>query len=116
VNLELSLTLLVFLIRADHPHHPAAADDLALVANSLDRSSYLHCILIPGSGADLPRTRHNPPTSSVHGRQFQLHPIPDQHPDEIAIRSIGDVRRHLPAIVEPHPVERLRQLFDDDPG
>src|SRR5689334_6514054 len=29
----LSLPLLVLGVRADHPHHPAAADDLALVAN-----------------------------------------------------------------------------------
>jgi len=32
----------MFLIRADHPHHTAAADDLALVADSLDWRSYLH--------------------------------------------------------------------------
>ena len=31
-----SLPLLVFLVRADHPHHAAAADDLALIANALD--------------------------------------------------------------------------------
>jgi hypothetical protein len=34
--LELTLTLFVLLIRADHPHHAAAADDLALVANPFD--------------------------------------------------------------------------------
>jgi hypothetical protein len=32
----LSLPLLVLLIRADHPHHAAAADDLAFVTNTLD--------------------------------------------------------------------------------
>jgi len=31
----LSLTLLVFRILADHPHHTLAVDDLALVANFL---------------------------------------------------------------------------------
>src|SRR5215813_2174690 len=39
---SLSLTLLVLLVRADHAHHAAAADDLALVTDSLDRRSYLH--------------------------------------------------------------------------
>jgi hypothetical protein len=33
---SLSLPLLVLLIRADHADHAAAADDLALVANTLD--------------------------------------------------------------------------------
>ena len=39
---SLSLPLLVLLVRADHPHHAAAADDLALVANPLHRCSDLH--------------------------------------------------------------------------
>src|SRR4029079_3201562 len=39
---HLSLPLLVLLIRADHAHHATAADDLALVANSLHRCSDLH--------------------------------------------------------------------------
>jgi hypothetical protein len=32
----LALTLLVLLIGTDHPHHAAAANDLALVANPFD--------------------------------------------------------------------------------
>jgi hypothetical protein len=36
------LSLLMLLIRADHPDHPAAADNLALVANLLHRRSDLH--------------------------------------------------------------------------
>src|SRR5205809_2115622 len=39
---SLSLSLLVLLVRADHAHHAAAANDLALVTDSLDRRSYLH--------------------------------------------------------------------------
>src|SRR4051812_19821004 len=42
LSLTLSLSLLVLLIRTDHPHHAAAADDLALVANLLHRCSNLH--------------------------------------------------------------------------
>jgi hypothetical protein len=37
-----ALTLLVFRILANHPHHPAAVDDLALVTDFLHRCSYLH--------------------------------------------------------------------------
>src|SRR3954471_1998561 len=40
--MNLSLPLLVFLVAADHPHHTAAPDDLALVANPLDRCPDLH--------------------------------------------------------------------------
>jgi hypothetical protein len=39
---RLPLPLLVFLVRADHPHHATAADDLALVANPFDRRSDFH--------------------------------------------------------------------------
>jgi hypothetical protein len=39
---DLTLSLLVLLIRADHPHHAAAPDDLALVANPPNRCSHLH--------------------------------------------------------------------------
>src|SRR4051812_27445806 len=38
----LSLPLLVFLVRTNHTHDAAAPHDLALVADSLDRSTYLH--------------------------------------------------------------------------
>jgi len=40
------LSLLVFLIRADHPHHAAAPDDLALVANPFHRRSHFHDYLV----------------------------------------------------------------------
>jgi hypothetical protein len=33
---NLSLTLLVLCVFADHAHHPAAVNDLALIANLLD--------------------------------------------------------------------------------
>src|SRR5690554_2895567 len=41
---ELALALLVAGVRrADDPHRPLALDDLALVANLLDRRADLHC-------------------------------------------------------------------------
>jgi hypothetical protein len=36
----------MFLIRADHPHHAAAADDLALVTNPFDRRPNFHKPLV----------------------------------------------------------------------
>src|SRR5712692_5194025 len=42
IVLLLSLSLLVFRILADHPHHTLAVDDLALIANFLDRCPYFH--------------------------------------------------------------------------
>src|SRR5208282_6330277 len=38
----LPLTLFVFRVFANHPHYSLAVDDLALVANLLDRCSYFH--------------------------------------------------------------------------
>ena len=38
----LTLPLLMFGIRADHPHAPFAADDLALLTNPLNRRSHFH--------------------------------------------------------------------------
>jgi len=43
------LTLFVFLVRADHAHHAAAAHDLALVTDSLHRCSDLHDPLLSSS-------------------------------------------------------------------
>jgi hypothetical protein len=39
---SLPLSLFVFGIRANHPHHTLAVDDLALIANFLYRCSYFH--------------------------------------------------------------------------
>src|SRR5215831_20471881 len=52
----LALPLLVFRIDADHAHHPAAVDDLALVTNLLYRCPYLH-----KSCSEARRKRPRPP-------------------------------------------------------
>jgi hypothetical protein len=41
-NPDSALTLLVSGVRADHPHDPAAADDLAVPADLLDRCTHFH--------------------------------------------------------------------------
>src|SRR5437868_3831152 len=53
----LSLPLLVLLIRANDAHDAAAPDDLALVANSLDRCSHLHRCSYPQSTQQPPRAQ-----------------------------------------------------------
>src|SRR3970040_2240717 len=42
VHRSSALALLVARILADHPHHPLAADDLAVAADSLDRCQHFH--------------------------------------------------------------------------
>src|SRR6266851_513439 len=42
IVLLLPLSLLVFRILANHPHHTLAVDDLALIANLLYRCPYFH--------------------------------------------------------------------------
>src|SRR5712691_5122506 len=41
----LALALFMFRVDANHPYHTLAVDDLALVANLLDRCSYFHTVL-----------------------------------------------------------------------
>src|SRR3954470_22704033 len=53
-----ALPLLVLLVRADHAHHAAAADHLALVTNPFDRRSHLHDTLsILADGSAFARAR-----------------------------------------------------------
>jgi hypothetical protein len=40
-----SLLLLMLGVRADHPHDPLAADDLAVLTNSFNAASYFHGFL-----------------------------------------------------------------------
>src|SRR5262245_47060522 len=69
-NSPLSLTLLVFLVRADHPDDAASADNLALVAHALDRCSNFHrCSLTRGRSYNfatiLPRVRSRGDSSNL---------------------------------------------------
>src|SRR5664279_6619880 len=42
----LTLALLVLRVLADHPNHPTAVDDFALVTNLLNRCPNLHLLLL----------------------------------------------------------------------
>jgi len=50
------LSLFMFRVHADHAHHALAVDDLALVANLLNRCSYLHNSLSHAAGLRPGRT------------------------------------------------------------
>jgi hypothetical protein len=50
----------------------------------------------------------------VDWRQLDLDLVSHQQPDEIPVHPISDVGRNLLASVEPHAIQRLRQLLDDD--
>ena len=87
----LSLTLFVLLIRADHPHHAAAADDLALVTDSLHRRSDLHVCSSNLSALSICTIRRvrDPTGDSSHA-----HPIADQRPGRVPRSArVRDVRR-----------------------
>ena len=55
-----------------------------------------------------------PPSPLIDGRKLQPHPVPDQHADEVSIRSVGDVRRDHLSPVQPHEIESTRKLLRHD--
>lgn len=61
VPFELTLTLLVSRVGANHPNHPVATDDLAVPAHLLDRCSYFHQLVSvwpAGISAAVPHDRN----------------------------------------------------------
>jgi hypothetical protein len=46
---------------------------------------------------------------------LDLYLVSHEQPDEVSVHPIGDVGRDLLASVEPHAIQRFRQLLDDDP-
>jgi hypothetical protein len=67
LRLQLTLTLLVLGIFADHAHNPAAADDLALITNLLYRCPYLHKFSVPCQFSAV-----NPPTHKNRGTTREI--------------------------------------------
>jgi hypothetical protein len=86
----------MFLIRTDHPHDSAAADDLALVANPFDRRAYLHDQSL--------QLLYDSPARQIARRQFQADSIPDQHSYEVLARPARGVGRDLPLVFNRHTV------------
>jgi hypothetical protein len=58
--------------------------------------------------------RDDSPAAPIRRHQLHMNPITDQHPDEVPVDPIRNVRQHLPAaIVEPHAIHRAWQHVDD---
>src|SRR5260370_31128256 len=105
------LSLLVFRILANHPHHTFAVDDLALIANLLYRCPYFHksvlgrSSLVVGqstselsSAAAVP-TRlfiaiHNPPAIQIVRRKLNCNFISWQNANEILAHLAGNMRQN----------------------
>jgi len=55
-----------------------------------------------------------PPPPAIDGRQLQPDPVANQHPDEVPVLPIGNVRRDQRPAIQLHPVQRTGQLLDDE--
>lgn len=102
----------MLLVRANHPDHPTAADNLALVANLFNRRSDLH------SRFSLLQLLNDPAAAWIVRHQRHSNPVPDDHADKIASHGARQVRRHLvtltPVGVELDPNQMARQQLEDD--
>src|SRR3954447_7098504 len=51
-----------------------------------------------------------PSAPAIDRREFQAHPVADQHPDEIPVDAIGNVRRDERPAIELHAIKPARKL------
>src|SRR4051794_26130099 len=88
-----ALPLLVARVHADDLHTPVAADHLALLTDSLDAGTNLHCVplLVPVG---------DPTPCEVVRRELHLHAIPGQDADVVHPHLPRDVSQHLVAVLE----------------
>ena len=63
-----------------------------------------------------PELLDNSPPPAVDRRELDPDPIAHEHPDEIAVDPVGDVRRHETSAFQLHAVQRARQNLCDDAG
>ena len=76
----------MFWVRADHPHHSFAVDDLALVAHLLYRSTYFHkTVLTSAVAMAAPLLVSVSYSSSIEivGRQLNQHSITRKNADKM---------------------------------
>src|ERR1039458_9575765 len=137
----LALTLLVFRVLADHPHYSLAVDDLALVANLLNRCSYLHkpvlssqlsvlsdcnCRSLASLGMTKPKRKriknlnqnlfiavHNPPAIQIVRRKIDRDFVSRQYPYKVLPHLAGNVRQHLVFVFQFHLDHGIGQRFDN---
>src|SRR3954464_10067866 len=98
----------MLLVRANHPHHTLAADDLALVTNLLHRRSNLHTVLLPCRSA---RSHYGDDAAArqIPRRELHANAVADEHPDKIPSGPAGRVRHYLALMLDPDAIQPVRQ-------
>src|SRR6266478_3841436 len=107
---SLSLTLLVLRVDANHPHHAAAVNHLALVTNLFYRCPYFHNPY--SSLAELLVTLHNPAARQIVRRKLHRDFVSRQNQDEILAHLAGNVRQDLVLVFQLNAKHRVRQRLD----
>jgi hypothetical protein len=130
----------MLLVLADHPHHTAAMDDLALVTNLLDRRTYLHnhnpsISLLISPDAPAGHTHDNEPperlvafwrqtgallvsvndaaTVQIVWTQLHRNTISREDADEILPHTSGYVGQHLMLVLEFYFEHRVWQRLEN---
>src|SRR6185503_6599093 len=106
-----ALPLLVLGVLANHPYHPAAADDLALGADPLDRCAHLHDP-VPFAPDKSAQPVDDPAGGEVVGGQLDEHLVAGQDADEVLAHLARDVGEHLVLVLELHPEHGVREVLD----
>ena len=129
----------MLLVLADHSHHTAAMDDLALVTNLLYRCTYLHTTTPQSLGSQARAFRHGTPrnkplkrlvafwrqtgallvsvndATAVQIVRTQLHrnTIPRENTDEVLPHTSGYVGQHLMLVLEFYFEHRVWQRLEN---
>src|SRR5581483_5767011 len=119
--MTLPLPLLVLRVFADHAHHAAAVDDLALVANFLYRCPNLHKnrsrfsfpVSFLAKRKPLFVPVDDPSPRQVVGRKLHGHAVAGKNANEVLAHLAGDVRQHLMFVLQFHPEHGIGQRLND---
>ena len=57
---------------------------------------HVHCLI--RAFVHLAQSFNDPPPASIDRRKLQANPVSHQHADEVAVRPVGDMRRHAQAL------------------
>src|SRR5256886_5667977 len=106
----LSLTLLLLRVDANHPHHAAPLNHLALVTNLFNRCPYFHNSC--SSLAELLVAVHNPAARQIVWRKLHRDFVSRENPDEILAHLAGNVRQNLVLVLELNAEHRVWQRLD----
>src|SRR6267378_3407051 len=115
---SLSLTLLVLRVDANHPHHAAPMNHLALVTNLFNRCPYFHAADSQSDGSKDPPLQillvaiHNPATRQIVRRKLHRDLVTSQNPNEILAHLAGNVRQDLVLVFQLNAKHRVGQRFN----